>query len=446
MTAQAGGPEQPTIVHKRKILGLVVHGVGEQTAGSTLRSVVNGFYPLIRKRIDENAGIDVRPRDDKELPQVRISFRKWAKEEDKGKTDKPHDSFELVVREVHWAQAFVPPSFGGLASGLVLLLTTWLRRVDAAGRTGLARFVWFMRLLGARLLRNVIVVATMIVLLPVFVPVSLLALIGGWTGWAVRPWRWWRWMVSTYAGFQPAVVETAIVVASPLIIAIYIILVLLESLGPLRDLLPGWVGKVRQKIVSIGTSYLGDVWAYAGQPWEASQIRTRFEQRFYLLLDEEDKDPPADAMFVIAHSLGCPVSYEGLSGRRMSETIVEKFGQRRRLLYYFTVGSAIPALWRVVPESEQGRLYRKLPSGVEWHDFFSRYDPVRNDIICGTGEPPHAASTPVEHPVVNQMDLFAEHNAYWNNAEQVLAPILAMITREPSGGDETLKDDLRLIS
>lgn len=433
----------PTVEHK--ILGLVVHGVGEQTAASTLRSFVKDFYPLIRKRIDPEAGIDVTPLDDEGLPQVTISFRNEARDH----------RYELRVREVHWAKAFAPPSLGGLLAGVTTLLTSWFGRVEkvesspfvnqvghapaALRRTWPRRLIfiaWFVLQLVARVLRNAAVVVVMLVFSPAAFVIATVLLIGGRMGWARMPGQPLRLLVAQYAKFQPSVVEIAIVVAAPFVVLLYFALLLLESIGPLQHVLPAQVATVRGAIASVLTTKLGDVWVYASQPWEAAQIRTRFESRFKHLVEDEGKD--AGAMFVIAHSLGCPVSYEGLSGHRMTDFINLNFREEaatndtRPLLYYFTVGSALPAIWAAMPEEEEGRLYRALPGPVHWEDYYSEYDPVRMGLICDPVPPPYDPIPPDpakrDDVVVNQMDVFAEHTAYWNNAEQVLAPVLDTIT------------------
>lgn len=444
--ANAGGATPPSDPAPRahKILGLVVHGVGEQSAGSTLRSFVKDFYPLIRKRIDPEAGIDVTPLDEEGLPQVRISFRTWL---DDAKTQS--ERYELIAREVHWAKAFAPPSLGGLLAGVTALLTSWFGRVEKVGsspfvshvgrasaalrRTWPRRLIfiaWFVLQLVARVLRNAAVVIVMLVFSPAAFVIATVLLIGGRMGWARMPGRPLRWLVAQYAKFQPSVVEIAIVVAAPFVALAYFALLLLESIGPLQGVLPAQVAAVRGAIASVLTTKLGDVWVYASQPWEAAQIRTRFESRFKRLVEDEGKD--AQAMFVIAHSLGCPVSYEGLSGHRMTDFINLNFREdaatndTRPRLYYFTVGSALPAIWAAMPEEEEGRLYRALPGPVHWEDYYSEYDPVRMGLICDAVPPPYDPQR--DDVVVNQMDVFAEHTAYWNNAEQVLAPMLDTVT------------------
>ncbi len=418
----AAGQRDPNLVGEHKILGLVVHGVGEQTVGSTLRCVVSDFFPLIHNCVDsQSAGLDVAPLDDAGTPQVRLSFRKWL-------DGQRYERYEVLVREVNWARAFAAPSFGNVAGGLWKLLKAWLPRTKHSPRNRLFGALWLIGRLLLRALSDVVAVAAMIVCSPVAFLVALIALVGARTGWPRRVrWRPFTWFLSRYATFQPSVVELAVIVVSPAILAVFIVLVIIDRLGPLQALVPDKVALVRRQIVSVMTSSVGDVSAYATQPWEASQIRTRFEERFKQLVEQEGKG--ADSMFVIAHSLGCPVSYEGLSGRRMAEFINRHFDRNTRPLFYFTVGSALPAIWAVVPEEEQSRLYRPLPPPIRWEDFRSAYDPVQSDLICKSVDTPAAVSRPDgEHEVLNQMDLFSEHTAYWNNAEQVLAPILNRLT------------------
>src|SRR5690606_29736719 len=62
---------------------------------------------------------------------------------------------------------------------------------------------------------------------------------------------------------------------------------------------------------------------------------------------------------------------------------------------------------------------------IEWHDFWSELDPVpRGKLIPPAPLPGPLAS----HDVVNQMDVFSDHTAYWNNAEEVVAPLLDLAT------------------
>jgi hypothetical protein len=69
---------------------------------------------------------------------------------------------------------------------------------------------------------------------------------------------------------------------------------------------------------------------------------------------------------------------------------------------------------------------------VRWMNFYSRQDPVAR----GPLRRPKAESvwdwggamSFEDRAVVNQMDMFSDHSAYWSNAEEVIAPILNTIT------------------
>jgi hypothetical protein len=297
--ASGGAAEQrdPNLVGEHKVLGLVVHGVGEQTLGSTLRCVVSDFFPLIRHCVDsQSAGLDVAPLDDASTPQVRLSFRKWL-------DARRYERYELVVREVHWARAFAEPSFGDVAGGLWKLLKAWLPRTKGSPQNRFLGVLWLSGRLLLRALSDLVAVALMTVCSPVAFLIALIALVGARTGWPRRV-RWgpFTWFLSHYAQFQPSVVDLAVIIVSPAVLAAFVALVIIDRLGPLQALVPDRVAMVRRQIVSVMTSSVGDVSAYATQPWEASQIRTRFEDRFKQLVEQEGKG--ADSMFVIAHSLG----------------------------------------------------------------------------------------------------------------------------------------------
>ncbi len=429
--AEASGTGQPPTTHR--ILGLVVHGVGEEKRGSTLHCVVEEFFPLIRRSIDPlTAGIDVVPVDDARLPQVRLSFRARP-------GDRASLKYEIVVREVHWADAFAPPSVGAVGGGLWKLLKGFVPRLK--GNPGRLRgALWLIASLIGRVLADLLAVGLMIVLSPLAFLLASYALLAGRARLPGLP-RWMRPLLALYGKLQPCVVELAVVVLMPPGIVLFVALVVLDRIGPLQAFLPGSLADVRKKLVSIITLQVGDVSAYATQPWEASQIRTRFEDRFQQLVKEDGDGSlgtdagPAKAMFVIAHSLGCPVSYEALSGTRMKRFIEEEFAAKGRPLFYFTVGSAIPAIRASLPREEEGRLFRTLPQGVRWEDFHATYDPVRMDLICNHWNPPPGLvpgrdfTEPAEdHPVVNQMDVFADHTTYWNNVEQVIKPIFHTVT------------------
>jgi hypothetical protein len=188
------------------------------------------------------------------------------------------------------------------------------------------------------------------------------------------------------------------------------------------------------------------MWTYLLQPWEASQIRSRFEERFHQvvrLLDGSPGPTKVEAVFVIAYSMGSVVAYEALTGQRIRDLIQKKFPvQGPPTFHFISVGSALNSAWDFVPEGERFRFYRDFPPNVRWLNVWAECDPVaRGPLRLPRPEqidPSSGGKPPLPHKVTNQMDLFFDHFAYWNNAEEVIAKILDTIT------SSRLQTDLRM--
>ena len=355
--------ERPGVDHK--LLGLVVHGIGEEPVGSTVKHMAKEFLPLARG-IDQEATIAAKPVDEGDPAEVRIRFRGPNQE-----------LYELRFLEVWWAQAFEPPSFGAFLKGLWDFFSTWLGRAD--------------RRKGFRL-------------------------------WAER--RHWG-----FALWQRLFVDLAVLVLWPLLLLLLILVWIVEFLSTER-FLPKWLLAGHRWLVNLATRHLGDAWVYFRNPWEASRIRVRFEERFNQVVELLQTDPEkgkTDAVFVIAHSLGSVVAYEALTGRRMTHLIQETFRAEGQPTFHFiSVGSALNSAWDFVPDRERFRFYRRFAPQVHWLNLWSGPDPVSR----GRLRLPDACTIPRfdQRNVVNQMDLFSDHTTYWNNVEQVIAPILDTIT------------------
>jgi hypothetical protein len=357
---------RPGVDHK--LLGLVVHGIGEQPVGSTVKQVAWEFLPLARG-IDQEATIAAKPVDEGDPAEVRIRFHGPNQE-----------LYELRFLEVWWAQAFEPPSFGAFLKGLWDFPRTLLGRADR--RKGF-RF------------------------------------------WPER--QYWG-----FAIWQRLLVDVAVFVLLPLLLPLLILVWLVGFLGTER-FLPRWLLAGHRLLVNLATRQLGDAWVYFRNPWEASRIRVRFEERFNQVVELLQTDPEkgkTDAVFVIAHSLGSVVAYEALTGRRMTHLIQETFPAEGQPTFHFiSVGSALNSAWDFVPDSERFRFYRRFASQVHWLNLWSGPDPVSRGQLrvpdaCKIRRPDRFK----QRTVLNQMDLFSDHSAYWNNVEQVIAPILDSIT------------------
>lgn len=409
-------PFQRPDVH-RKLLGLVVHGTGGPRLGSMLRCVAEEFLPLVRKRLDPEAGIAAKPLDEGDPAEVSIWFRDPAKRE----------VYELRFLEVWWAQAFEALSLGGFIAGLWGFLLAWCRRRQTRAWGTLRCLAWLIYVLLQRIVVGVAVSVLVALFLPLLALTTLTevpclrAMLPGWLASTHRR------LVGVVTGGQPMIVELLIIVLSPLLVLLLLLLWLVESVGPKR-LLPAWLLDAHRSLVNMVTRHVGDLSIYMRQAWDASQIRVRFEERLHQVVELLQRDPQkakVEGVFVIAYSMGSVVAYEALTGRRMTDLIQKTFSAQGRPTFHFiSVGSPLNAAWDVVPESERFRLYREFAGNVHWLNLWSEDDPVPR----GELRPPYPNNIP-DLPVVNQMDLFSDHFAYWNNAEQVIAPVLDTITQ-----------------
>jgi hypothetical protein len=387
----------PDIDHR--ILGLVVHGIGEQKVGGTLHDVVQHFLPFIRNTgIDPHASVSARPLDEGDPSEVVIQFTDRRSGSRKGKR------YEMRIMEVWWANTFSPPTFGKFVTGLL----------DFAPRFSfLRRWLWFMpKGVECRARSS-----------PAILPI-----------WGWRPGDpvfWQRFLVDWLA--LVLIVPTALLL---------MLLAVLEAGKVLLYALPAWIKEPQRLLVNIATRQAGDALVYIQDSWDASRGRVRFEQRFYQIT--EVLGPPkntgnctadcgADSVFVIGHSLGSVVVYEALTGRRLTERIEKKFPEGGPRLFFFSVGSALNTAWDFSTDREEHRFSGRLCDRVHWTDIYSEHDPVPR----GPLRPPERGRDGVvprppdeSLPVVNQMDVFADHLSYWNNAEQVIAGMFNTVMPE----------------
>ena len=418
--------ERPDADHK--FLGLVVHGTGEQPHGDMLRHVAREFLPLIRRRIDYRAGIAAKPLDEGEPAEVWIWFRH------------KNEMYELHFLEVWWSHAFERIPLGAFIKGLWGLFWSWL--TDQNHRREKRRS--WRRLLLDLLLSVITNVAISALAACALLPM-LLATLAELAGLpkalprgAAKCLRRTQERLADFVMYgQTIIVELTVIVVSPGLILLLLLLWLLES-APARLLAPRWLLDDHRSLVNMLTRQLGDMWIYMLQPWEASQIRSRFEERFHQvagLLDRPPDQRRVEAVFVIAYSMGSVVAYEALTGQRMTELIQRTFPvQRRPNLYFISVGSALNSAWDFVPEDEKFRFYRDFPPNVQWLNLWADYDPVARGPLRPPEpqqmHPPTGRGKPAlsQERVTNQMDLFFDHFVYWNNAEEVIAKILDTIT------------------
>jgi hypothetical protein len=113
------------------------------------------------------------------------------------------------------------------------------------------------------------------------------------------------------------------------------------------------------------------------------------------------------------------VAYEGLLRAARDRT-------ERAPVRFIAVGAALNRARRMVPPQEAYRLEGPLPGWVRLTYIAARHDPVTLGDLDPSVE--WAVNPPESLEVVNQEDIFSDHTTYWNNAEEVMAPILRIVT------------------
>jgi hypothetical protein len=447
---------RPTHVHRSVVLA--VHGVGEQTKGSELKLMTAAFLPLIRKRLDPEAIVTTRPLDDPGPAGATISFKDA---EPASSEQREPRSYEIRFIEVWWQAAFNAPGLGEFILGLAQIMTRWGKTQtwgakDRGGHSavlGLSATVCFLLL---RVLLNVLVLVLVLPLAVVATPLLwLLSLLAGRVS-SRRP----DWLVSPLMRVldlatkaQPLIVELVVLAFLPLIVLFLLLLWLIEAVVPKDSL--GKLKSFHVWIVKFLTRNWGDMWLYLERPWEASRIRSRFEDQFRAVVDNLDDD--TEAVMVLAHSMGSAIAYEALTGRTLRDLLDQTFspdaGQTRSggkpQLHFVSVGSALNIAWTIASGDESFRFREPLPAYVDWLNLWTYLDPYARQQLC----PPAGALLarpsvamremdilqPVrEREIVNQQDMFSDHSAYWNNVAQVVAPILNLLTMR------NLDNDLQL--
>jgi hypothetical protein len=219
----------------------------------------------------------------------------------------------------------------------------------------------------------------------------------------------WRDVIFLQRLIAEAVAYTAVILFLPLAAILWFL-----SVNPLRRFLPRFVPTAYSMVANVLTRHVGDLSVYLDDAWEAARIQEVFACRLRAVMEQG-----ADKRFVIAHSMGAVVAYEGLlrAGRD---------GLECAPVCLVAVGAALNRARRLVPPEEAYRLKGPLPGWVRLTYVAARHDPVTLGDLDPSVE--WAINPPEFLEVVNQEDIFSDHTTYWNNAEEVMAPILRMIS------------------
>jgi hypothetical protein len=253
-----------------------------------------------------------------------------------------------------------------------------------------------------------------------FQPPSVQRALGFWVGAWVRgllglvrgtfgTFRHWRDVIFLQRLVAEVVAYAALVLFLPLAACLWFL-----SVNPVRRFLPRFIPTAYGMMANVLTRHVGDLSVYLDDDWEAARIQEVFACRLKAMTGQE-----ADERFVIAHSMGAVVTYEGLLR-------ASRDGSERVPVRFIAVGAALNRARRMVPPRQAYRLKGPLPGWVRLTYIAARHDPVTLGDLDPSVE---WAINPRESlEVVNQEDIFSDHTTYWNNAEEVMAPILGIIT------------------
>jgi hypothetical protein len=327
-----------------RYVGLVVHGVGEQERGSTLKQVGAALADLVRRSgLDPEAQLRVSPAQEPDPAWAEISLRQ---------------GHVIRLEEVWWARSFQPPS---VQRTLGFWVEAWRR--------------------------------------------DPLGLVRGTFG----TFRHWRDVIFLQRLIAEAVAYMAVILFLPLAAIFWFL-----SVNPVRRFLPSTIPTAYGMVANVLTRHVGDLSVYLDDAWEAARIQEVFACRLEALAEQE-----ADERFVIAHSMGAVVTYEGLLR-------AARDGASHVPIRFIAVGAALNRARRMVPPQEAYRLEGPLPGWVRLTYIAARHDPVTLGDLDPSVE--WTVSLPESLEVVNQEDIFSDHTTYWNNAEEVMAPILRIAT------------------
>lgn len=219
---------------------------------------------------------------------------------------------------------------------------------------------------------------------------------------------------------------------------------------------------VGRMVDSFLVDWFGDLPVLLDDPVQAANVRARLARSIQRLIDDG-----CDAIVIIGHSGGALVSFETLLDPAYAHLRVDKL---------ITLGQGLGLAWRLAQDEEVheitpgNRLVGDLAAirpGLRWVDFWASYDPAPAGPLpareiettteaaavvatstpkpVATGDPtarPWLIQAPVplpnepppalppgtigveSRPVTNEMNVLADHGAYWANPEGFLVPLV----------------------
>ena len=189
------------------------------------------------------------------------------------------------------------------------------------------------------------------------------------------------------------------------------------------------LSRLKTRLEALVLTSIGDINMFTRHPEQAAVARKEVEQALNSL------SPRCDDLYVVAHSLGCAVSYDTLVQPQNAE-------RAARVRSLVTIGGILPMVWRTRPHRES--FDYSLPSGIRWLNLWARFDPAEggpiDDPRVQMAMPDRAATdarqslrsllwlAPLRSPepatfedvaVSNEDNIVLDHTSYWQNVDEV---------------------------
>lgn len=202
--------------------------------------------------------------------------------------------------------------------------------------------------------------------------------------------------------------------------------------------------RIKRKVQGAVLTSIGDINLFTRHPEQAERARAEVERALDAL------QPMCADLFIVAHSLGCAVSYDTLAQPGNAH-------RAERVRALVTVGGILPMVWRTSPRRPS--FDAPLPPGIRWLNLWARFDPAEGGPI--SPERLKAAmpdlATPTQHvrpwsllwllprpapasrsfedvAVSNADSILLDHTSYWTNLDEVMPRIARELW--PGGGAE----------
>jgi len=206
-------------------------------------------------------------------------------------------------------------------------------------------------------------------------------------------------------------------VAVAVILGVYSLLRGLFAIIPIQALRTALIGPIDRFL----TQWAGDMRIMLLDESQASIIRDRIARAAKAL-----EDFGCAQTVVIAHSGGVVSTYMTLTD--------PLYNTRLKITRYITYGQGLAVAWRLldidrntntdVSSRVAGRLADPLPKGIKWDNYWATDDPVPAGPI---DDPPPAARRARNIRVDNAWSTREDHNAYFDNDEGFVQPVVASL-------------------